>query len=188
MAIGICVAILIPLAYFFFISPVRHHPYLKREIVRYNGDGNIKDISLRFLVLPVPGYRITFTPFELDQPFSDAYTLSNLPDLGHVGIYLIVESESYFKDEERLKLDAKVEITLTNSKNEVVLKVDNYLKEMTWMYAHQGLVRGHALYNLDTSFFSPKKHEQYKLQIKYSPDETLSPRKGYVFIECGGHL
>jgi len=183
-----CVFIILPLIYCFLINTVEYHSFLKKEISRYNGDGIIKDISFRFTVFPVKGYSITFTLFELGQPFSNTYTLSNLPDLDHVGVYLVVESEDYFKDEERLKLNSKVELIMTDAKDQVVLKVDSYLKELIWMSAHQGIVRGYALYNMDTSFFSPKKNERYTLKVRYYPDETLSSRRGYIFIRCGGTL
>jgi hypothetical protein len=186
--ISLSLLIILPIVYLVIINPVGHYPYLKKEVAKYNGEGAIKDISLRFIVMPIPGYSITFPPFDLDQPFEHTYTLSNLPALANAGVFLIVESENYFEDEERLKLNSRVELTITDSQSQTALGVDNHLKEMIWMYAHRGVVTGHALYNLDTSFFAPNKHETYKLHIKYSPDKALTGRKGYVFIECGGHL
>jgi len=186
--ISLSLLVFLSLVYIVLINPVGHYPYLKKEVAKYSGDGTIKDISLRFFVMPVPGYSITFPSFDLSQPLERTYTLSNLPDLAHSGVFLIVESEDYYEDEDRLKLISKVELTVTDSQNQTALHVENQLKEMIWMYAHRGVVKGHALYNLDTSFFTPNKNETYKLHIKYSPDDALSGRKGYIFIRCGGRL
>jgi hypothetical protein len=176
-----CVAFLL-LFYFFLVR----NPSLKNEVSRYDGDGIIEDISGRYLVYPMPGYSITFPLFDLGQPFEDTYSISNLPDLNDVGIYLVVESDSYVGDEERKTLHSKVELTLIDSKGKVALEHNSYLKDMTWMYEHHGVIDGHRLYNLNTTFFSPIKCERYKLHIKYSPDEALAHRKGHVLIRRYG--
>jgi len=183
-----CGLIVLPLIYCCVIKPTERYSFLRSDISRYTGDGTIEDISFRFTVFPVKGYSISFTPFEMGQEFSDSYGLSNLPDLDDVGVYLVVESDDYISEIEKLKLNAKVELILTDSKNQTELRVDKQLKELIWSYPHRGAISGHALYDLDKSFFSPRIGEQYTLRINYSPDENLSLRKGYVFIRCKGSL
>jgi hypothetical protein len=177
--ISLSLLIVIPLIYFFLLQ----YPYLRNEVARYDGDGVIEDDSCWFFTYPLPGYFITFPLFDLDRPFDETYSISNLPVLDDVGVYLIVESENCFDDKKLQTLHAKIEFTLTDSKGEVALEVNSYLKDMSWMYKHHGVVDGHRLYNLDTSFFTPIKHEIYKLHVQYFPDETLTHRKGYVFIK-----
>ena len=186
----IILIIVVPIILFGIFGAVAKHPYMKKEIALYSGPGDIKDISFRFLFFPVKGYNITFPYFYLSRQKSETYKLTGLPAKKQAGIYLVVEEkENYWdKDENKARLKAKVEFIIKDSKGKIVLHVNDYLKDMIWMTPPETGLAGRALYNMDTSFFNPKKNETYKLSMKFSPDENLDSLQGYVFIECGGSI
>jgi hypothetical protein len=169
--------------------PVENWPYLSSQLNKYSGDGVIKDESIRFLVLPVKGYSISFPIFNLGTNQNKSYRLSELPTIGKkVGIYFVIEDPIYYWRDENIKtLEGGIEIILRDSKGVQLIKINSKLKDLIWS-SHYAKVNGHALYNLDKSFFNSDRSQNYVLDFRYIADMKLKQTNGNVYIRCGGSL
>jgi hypothetical protein len=83
-------------------------------------------------------------------------------------------------------LTATVEITVTDQNGEVVCEVKQPVGKMIW--ATEGGRDTSGLYDIDKSFFKPKRGGRYKIRINYQPDAALAGMKGYLYIRCGGSI
>ena len=154
----------------------------KNEIARYDGEGEIHDISFRYLLCKIKGYEIEFPDFPLDKPISLSYNLSNLP--------ILEESPYIFFNVTAVKEKqdiGKITITVTGAEGNILTQLtDANAKDLIWS-SESGNQYFH-LYHLDKSTFTPKRSEKYILKFKLVPNIKLNSGVGSVYIRCGGHI
>jgi len=177
--------------YYLVLCPL----YFDYQVKEYDGDGNIKNISIRFALVPIDGYTLSFEKFDLSKPFSKVYTLKNLPADSEPLIYLAVEDSNwnYTNDSNIAELTSAVEFIVTSGTGEEILHFQNELNDMVWSWPLSGQdVHAHGLYNsrkLDKdSHFKAEDKETYTLNINYHPDEALNGHLGFLYLRFGGSL
>jgi len=153
----------------------------KSDIVNYFGDGKIQDISFTFAkCIPVKGYEIKFTNFDLGTDFYKEYTLNNLPALHKErAIIYLVTGGNY----NSILSNSEIEISITDKLDKQVFHFKSMLNKMIKMNVTH-------LYdsNLDNDFYPKKSAEPYKLKVKYKGKKSLEGKTGYLLIRCGGSI
>lgn len=150
------------------------------------GDGVFKDISFRFGPFPIRGYSIDFPRLKLRQKLAASYRIADLPRLGSVGVYFVVIGPSEHC------LDGDLDVKVLDSAGKTVVDVQERLGRMIWSSHYADGQNCYALYDLDKSFFEPRRGMAYQLTVSFSPDEeSIAKRKpitGGLYMRCGGYL
>jgi hypothetical protein len=154
-------------------------PYLKREIAEYRGDGEIRDISFRFLWYKIKGYEIIFPPFSLNQPITAEYAIENLPALPHCGIYFSVNGPDYNRSIGHWRM------VILDDSGVAIKEVSTDTDKLTWTNYPSG---AYSLYDVDNSFFDPKANQRYRIRIEFSMSSPNTVGTGALFIKCGGSI
>ena len=102
--------VVVSIAMYLILNPV----YFDSKVRKYEGDGQIENISWRFYTFPINGYSISFDSFGLSKSFSKTYNLKNLPDTGETSFYLAFEDSQrhYLKDSNKSNLKATVKLVI----------------------------------------------------------------------------
>jgi len=160
------------------MAPIRGH----------RGDGQFQDIT-RFLgPIPIRGYTISMSKFDMGEPYQAEYHVAELPNIGqHCGVYLAFDDPAdswVFKDTKNV--GGQLRLELLNSRGTVLVDTSGKLGDYLWYGEFGGRSDFHALYKLDESFFVPDRREEYLLRVSYVPDPSLRGYKGYAYLRSGG--
>lgn len=158
--------------------------YYRRGINGYSGDGKIYDVSQGSGFLGGRGYVIQFPTFDLGERHQAEFQLSHLPTLGNARAQISLLIEDPTVEERKGSLHAETTCLLKNSSGTVVAEFSQTLDTLIWSSPVHGR-RGHALYNLDRSFFRPQSNTRYTLTVFYSGEPQIKGTTGYFYIWCG---
>ena len=163
-------------------AAVQDASYLKRQVASYAGDGQIQDISFRYLIFRIKGYELRFPVFNLDQPRSDTYTLRNLPVVGdYTMVYFAVNRVKNKQD------IGSISFSIEDSDGVILARMDKTkLTEMIWSSGDE--FTSFRIYDLDRSRFRPRKKKAYKLRFDYIPGSDSNFATGSIYIRCGGSI
>lgn len=164
----------------------------RRGLSEYRGDGSIRDVSQRSVIMPSRGYVIELEKFNLGSNYEKQFRIANLPMIPNkqIGIYLAVER----KTEIPLKIasdgvsrkdsEAKLTITLQDSAGATVTAFSTKVADMIWSSPVQGHP-GHWTYDEKASFFTIRPAETYVLRVQYSPDAVFQGTTGCIYLYSG---
>lgn len=151
----------------------------------HQGDGAFANISWRAGPFAVPGYSITLPEFDLAAPFEAEYHLTRLPNIGRqCMVYFAFRDPQGKCSDYRAMTRGKIHLEVVDGRGSALIRVSGKPTEFIWY----GCRDMYGLYQMHSSSFSPKASEQYTIRVSYHPEPGLASLKGYVFLECGGHL
>ena len=155
---------------------------LRSDVSRYSGDGEIRDISFRYLIWNVKGYKIDFDEFPLNEPMCSEYRLENLPHIRKiVGLYFKVCGVGEKSDIGTLKFEVR-----DDNNNMVAMMTHRPLKDLIW--SKDSGDPCFYIYELETMEFMPEKGMHYKLSFEFIPKVDSGDAVGSLYIRCGGSL
>src|SRR6185503_17890552 len=112
-------------------------------IQRHQGDGTFRNLSFRYLWMPIPGYEISMDRFSLASPFRHEYRVSSLAEFGReCGVFLVItDANDEWWRRDHTTLEGHVAIQIEASDHTVVASIDESLGKLIW-WSFDGL---HAL-------------------------------------------
>jgi hypothetical protein len=153
-------------------------------LLPHQGDGKFKDLRRPNGPFWIAGYSVTMPDFDLSQSHQAEYRVRSLPAIGRkCGVYLAFHDVSNQFISGR-GLIASVTLEVLDAQGNIFVKAAGPLGDFIW-YGTGDL---HCLYQLDKSFFNPATAMEYRLRITYTPDQQLARFRGFVYLECGGHV
>jgi hypothetical protein len=151
----------------------------------HQGDGAFANISSRAGPFAIPGYSITLPEFDLAAPFEAEYRLSELPSIDRrCMVYFAFRDPDDKCGDSRAMNHGKIHLELLDGQGSELIRVSGSPSEFIW-YGSRDM---HGLYQMHRSSLWPDPSEKYTIRVSYDPEPALAPFKGYVFLECGGHL
>src|SRR5438552_9030126 len=137
---------------------------------RYSGDGVLTACSN----LLMQGYAIDFPRHPADQPFTEIYKLSHVPNVGR-DPYLFLSFPSRHRvvglDDTKKRVTATFHASLSDASGKQTHSIDLPLSEAIW--TNQGGIP-YSAYRLYDSHFHFAPEQSYRLSVTYTPG-TVPP-------------
>lgn len=151
---------------------------LKKEISKYQGDGNIS--YLKGQLLGISGVALKMPSFDISKPFEMQYTLTNIPKVKHYIIYLVVPEPCPLDQ----VLKGFFELQLFH--NSVLVKkiTANSLKDIT---NSTGGGENRFYFYEKGQFDVNNSGENWDIKIKSTNTNLSTPVNAHILISAGGY-
>ncbi|HEY4415347.1 MAG TPA: hypothetical protein VGO57_06610 [Verrucomicrobiae bacterium] len=175
------------------------------KLRHYSGDGEIKAQPDYGLIGGGGGYTLKFAPIPLDGKAHFIYHLKGLP-AGKTDVYFAIEDPHAWVDRDLYTwyqtnaseskkqeynyacyedLNGTLAMSLKDREGKYVFQFEKKLSELTWS---SGSEPKHVVELYDRrSMGCALDGRDYVLEITVTPDAILSPDKGYILFQGGGH-
>jgi hypothetical protein len=129
---------------------------------------------------------VRLPPFPLDRPYEHTFNLDGLPTIeGHPTQIAFFVPNSFSRTHPP-NARSTIELSVSTAGGKQITSLSSPLGALTWSTPAQPVnYDGHALYELDKSFFQPVAGERYRLHVKYSPAPGAASSEGFVYLWSG---
>ena len=165
---------------------VAKRAFIFPHIHPHRGDGQFQDISRRLGPIAISGYGIRMDEFDMSERFDAEYRFGSMTNIERAAyLYLGVHDEfgpaaDCFKGDQNTTLC----LELADSKGVTLLKAEGPLAD----FICASSLNWSRYYQLNHVRFAPDEDVEYVVRISYSPGNTSKGFRGYVYVECGGHI
>ena len=167
-------------------SPRGRGTFFTSGIRDYTGDGTIQDTSQGGGLFSTRCYMVRLPPFPLDRPYEHTFRLDGLPTIEGKPTEIAFFVPNSFSQTHAPNGHSTIEFSVTAADGKQITSLKSTLAALTWSSPAQPIhYDGHALYEIDKSFFQPLAGERYQLHITYSPAPGAGSDEGYFYLWSG---
>ncbi|MEY2577039.1 MAG: hypothetical protein QOF80_2526 [Verrucomicrobiota bacterium] len=167
-------------------SPRGHGTFFTSGVRDYTGDGTIQDTSQGDGLFSTRCYMVRLPPFTLDRPYERTFSLDGLPTIEGKPTEIAFFVPNSFSQTHAPNARSTIEFSLSTADGKQITSLTSVLGALTWSSpAHPISYDGHALYQIDKSFFQPVAGERYRLRVTYSPAPGAGSDEGYFYLWSG---
>ena len=167
-------------------APHGRGTYFTSGIRDYTGDGTIQDTSQRGGFFSTRSYMVTLPSFPLNKPYEHSFRLDGLPTIEGKPTEIAFFVPNSFSQTRTSNARSTITYSLSTAEGRRLTSVSSTLGALIWSSPAQPIhYSGHALYQLDKSFFQPAAGERYHLHVSYSPAPDTDSGEGYFYLWSG---
>ena len=167
-------------------SPRGRGTFFTSGVRDYTGEGTIQDTSQGGGLFSTRCYMVRLPSFSLDKPYKRTFSLDGLPTIEGKPTEIAFFVPNSFSKTHASNVGSTIEFSLSTADGKQITSLNSTLGALTWSSpAHPIHYDGHALYEIDKSFFQPVAGERYRLHVTYSPVPGAGSDEGYFYLWSG---